>query len=114
MIAQSKLPPNAAISVATPSTCISMIRRVAIRLRGRTRTPAMGETIFMTTVPQLRSSRVTEPGPPCRSLPRRNNKWHDQCHNAPYWGSAQAAIGARHELTVEASDSPALDAWLDA
>lgn len=29
------------------------------------------------------------------------------------WSSA-TFIGARHELTVEAIDSPALDAWLDA
>lgn len=29
------------------------------------------------------------------------------------WSSA-TFIGARHELTVEATDSPALDAWLDA
>lgn len=29
------------------------------------------------------------------------------------WSSA-TFVGARHELTVEASDSPALDAWLDA
>jgi len=29
------------------------------------------------------------------------------------WSSA-TFVGARHELTVEAPDSPALDAWLDA
>jgi len=29
------------------------------------------------------------------------------------WSSA-TFTGARHELTVEATDSPALDAWLDA